>query len=228
MSLKIGLHGFKYFHLYVTSTAKQNFRKIIPDISRRQIQNARQHAKEIGAGETKVPEKLFRCRLDKDRVREFILFISRSTFLQDVAFGTKKAEAELWSNSTHTAVVRTMTTTKIIHLYQQECKQEGKETLNERTCFRIMQVCTASKQKSLQGLDNTLTAGIEAFKTPETLVETLATNGAGATWGRETVQQLRAGKKYLKCDYKCNLGPDEHCPDHCIVCPIRSLPRPVL
>ena len=50
-------------------------------------------------------------------------------------------------------------------------------------------------QKSLQGLDNTSTAGIEAFETLETLVEMLATNGAGATWGRETAQGLRAGKK---------------------------------
>ena len=109
-----------------------------------------------------------------------------------------------------------MTTTKIIHLCQQECKQEGKEPLNERTCFRIMECCSASRQKSLQGLDNTSTDGIEAFETLETLVEMLATNGAGASWGRETAQRLRAGKKYLKCDYKCNLGPDEHCPDHCI------------
>ena len=196
--------------------SQTELQELIPDISRRQIQNARQHVREIGAGETKVPEKLFRCRLDMDKVREFILFISRSTFLQDVAFGTKKLKLNSGVALPIPAVVRTMTTTKIVHLYQQECKQEGKEPLNERTCFRIMQVCSASKQKSLQGLDNTSTAGIEAFETLETLVETLATNGAGATWGRETAQGLRAGKKYLKCDYKCNLGPDEHCPDHCI------------
>ena len=110
------------------------------------------------------------------------------------------------------AVVRMMTTTKIIHLYEQKCKTESKEPLNER----IMEVCSASKKKSPQGLDNPWTPGIEAFETQEMLVETLATNCAGATWGRETAQRLRAVKKYLKCDYKCNLGPDEHCPDHCI------------
>ena len=43
--------------------------ELIPDISRRQIQNARKHASEIGAGETKVPEKLFQCRLDINKVR---------------------------------------------------------------------------------------------------------------------------------------------------------------
>lgn len=122
----------------------------IPDISRRQIQHAGQHAREIGAGETKVPEKLFRCLPDVDRVREFIIFNSRSTFLQDVAFGTKKLKLNSGVTLSIPAVVRTMTTTKIIHLYQQECKQEGKEPLNERTCFRIMQVCSASKQKTLQ------------------------------------------------------------------------------
>ena len=170
----------------------------------------------IGAGGTKVPEKLLRCRLDMDRVREVILFISRSTFLQDVAFGTNKLKLNSGVTLPIPAVVRTMTTTKIIHLYQQECKQVGKEPLNDRTCFRIMQVCSASKQKSLQGLNNTSTAGIEAFEKLETLVETLATNGAGATRGRETAQRLWARKKYLKFAYKCNLGPDERCPDHCI------------
>ena len=72
--------------------SQTELQELIPDISRRQIQNARQHVREIGAGETKVPEKLFRCRLDMDKVKEFILFFSRSTFLQDVAFGTKNLE----------------------------------------------------------------------------------------------------------------------------------------
>ena len=120
--------------------SQTELQELIPDISRRQIQNARQHVREKGAGETKVPVKLFRCRLDVDKVREFILFISRSTFLQDVAFGTKKLKLNSGVTLPIPAVVRTMTTTKIVHLYQQECKQEGKGPLNERTCFRIMQV----------------------------------------------------------------------------------------
>ena len=112
------------------------------------------------------------------------------------------------------AVVRTMTTTKIVHLYQEGCKNEGKVPLKERTCFRIMDVCIASKQKSLQGLDNTSTAGVEAFQTLETLVDNLARNGAGVAWGREIEGGLTAGRQYLKGEYKSHLGPNEDCADH--------------
>ena len=39
--------------------SQPELQELIPDISRRQIQNARQRVGEIGAGETKVPKKLF-------------------------------------------------------------------------------------------------------------------------------------------------------------------------
>ena len=150
-------------------------------------------------------------------MKEFVYFISRSTFLQDVAFGTKTLKLSSGESLPIPALVRTMTTTKIVHLYQQECKRENKAPLKERTCFRIMEVCSASKQKSLQGLDNTSTAGAEAFQTLESLVDTIVKNGAGVTWGRDIGQALTAGRQYLKGEYKSHLGPDECCIDHCTV-----------
>lgn len=112
-------------------------------------------------------------------MKEFVYFISRSTFLQDVAFGTKTLKLSSGESLPIPALVRAMTTTKIVHLYQEECKRENKAPLKERTCFRIMEVCRASKQKSLQGLDNTSTVGAEAFQTLESLVDTLVKNRAG-------------------------------------------------
>ena len=73
-----------------------------------------------------------------------------------------------------------MTAAKIIHLYQDECEREDENALGKRTCYRIIEVCSASKQKSLQGLDNTATAGTEAFELLESLVGQLSSNGAGA------------------------------------------------
>ena len=87
----------------------------------------------------------------------------------------------------------------------------------ERACFRIMDVCIASKQKSLQGLDNTSTAGAEAFQMLETLVDNLARNGANVAWGREIEGGLTAGRQYLKGEHKSHLGPNEDCADHCTV-----------
>ena len=57
---------------------------------------------------------------------------------------------------------------------------------SERTLFRIMEVCDASQQKSLQGLDYIATEGSEAFDIVVQVVDTLVTNGAPADWGKDT------------------------------------------
>ena len=150
-------------------------------------------------------------------MKEFVYFISRSTFLQDVAFGTKTVLLHSGESIPIPALVRTMTTTKIVHLYQQECKSKSKVPLKERTCFRIMEMCSSSKKKSLQGLDNISTVGAEAFQMLETLVDNLARNGARVTWGRDIGRALTAGRQYLKGEYKSHMGPDEDCADHCTV-----------
>lgn len=129
-----------------------------------------------------------------EKVRYFIEFISRSTFLQDVAL-----EQKTWLSSDERipipAVVRIMTATGIIYLYQEECRNVRIEPLKERTCFRLLKICSASKQKSLQGLDDTSTAGEEAFETIASIVENLGRHGAGETWSRATLRSLSAGKK---------------------------------
>ena len=69
----------------------------------------------------------------------------------------------------------------------------------------------------MQGLDNTCTTSEEAFETIASIVENLGRHGAGATWTRENLRSLSAGKNYLKSVYKSHQGPDEPCPDHCTV-----------
>ena len=84
-------------------------------------------------------------------------------------------------------MVRTMTASKIIYLYHEECYEHGVEPLKERTCFRLLEVCSASKQKFLQGLDNMSKTGEEAFETIVSIVENLGRHGANATWTRDTL-----------------------------------------
>ena len=193
------------------------FREFLPEISLQQIKNARKHAERVGRGEVTTNEPIHCCRLDMKKVEGFIDFIARSTFLQYVAFGTKALKLSSGESIVIPALVRTMITAKIIHLYQDECAREDENALGERTCYRIIEVCSASKQKSLKGLDNTTTAGTEAFELLESLVGQLSSNGAGAEWGRQTVKALRSGKMYLKGKYKSHPGPHEQCADHCTV-----------
>ena len=141
----------------------------------------------------------------------------RSTLLQDVAFGTKVLKLSSGEFIVIPALVRTMTAAKVIHLDRDECAREDENALGETTCYRIIEVCSALKQKSLQGLDNTATAGTEAFELLESLVGQLSSTGAGAEWERQTVKALRSGKMYLKGEHKSHLGPHEQCADHCTV-----------
>ena len=129
--------------------SQSELQQLLPGISLRQVKNARKHALEQGRGEPKTRNEIFRCRLNMEKVRDFIEFCSRSTFLQDVAFGTKTLKLSSGERIPIPSVVRTMTASKIIYLYHEECREHDVEPLKERTCFRLLEVCSASKQKSL-------------------------------------------------------------------------------
>ena len=143
------------FPFQPVGTFQSQIQGLLPRISLRQIKNASKHAEDQGPEEPVLKEQIFRCRLDMKKVKDFVEFISRSIFLQDVAFGTKTLKLHSGRSIPIPALFRTMMAAKIVHLYQEECKSENKDPLKERTCFRIIGVCSASKQKSLQGLDNT-------------------------------------------------------------------------
>ena len=43
----------------------------------------------------------------------------------------------------------------------------------------------------------------------------LQENGVDVTWANSIKQDLKAGKRYLKTDYKTHTGSKERCKDHC-------------
>ena len=98
--------------------SQSELQQLIPGISFRQVKNARKHASERGRGEPKTRSEIFRCRLNMVKVRDFIEFFSRSTFLQDVAFRRKTLKRSSGERIPIPSVVRTMTVSKIIYLYQ--------------------------------------------------------------------------------------------------------------
>ncbi|CAH3153189.1 unnamed protein product [Porites lobata] len=99
-----------------------------------------------------------------------------------------------------------MTASKIIYLYHEECREHCVEPLKEHTCFCLLEVCSTSKQKSLQGLDSTSTTGEEAYEVTASIVENV-----------DTLRSLWAGRNYLKSVYKSPLGLEEPCADHSTV-----------
>ena len=80
----------------------------------------------------------------------------------------------------------------------QYCKQEQFEPTSERSLYRILEVCSASMQKSLAGLDYITAEGTEAIDNLIKTIETLAENGADKTWGTIAERKLKEVKRYFK------------------------------
>lgn len=107
-------------------------------LTRWQIKQARNHAKEKGPG---LPqEKTFhhRIRLPMAEVDHFIDFINRPYFYQDVAYGTRVIKLETGEKLTMPNVVRTVTRSTMIHQYLQYCDEQDFSPLSVRTLYKIL------------------------------------------------------------------------------------------
>lgn len=63
--------------------------------------------------------------------------------------------------------IRKLIPARIIAQYLTICDESGFKPASTRTLFRILDVCSASTRKSLQGLDNYTADGSEAFENLE-------------------------------------------------------------
>lgn len=81
--------------------------------------------------------------------------------------------------------------------------------------YRIIEVCTASQQKSLAGLDNTTAEGNDTIDNMAEIVTSLGIHGAEDDWVKDAQRRLKEGKRYLKTEFKAHIGWEEGCRDHC-------------
>ena len=202
--------------LFANDFTRTGLQELIPGLSKWRIDQARLHATETGKGQPVSTQPLFRQRIDQAKIDHFIEYISQPEFIQDVAFGTKTMKLDSGENILIPAVIRTMIPSRIISQYKCHCVFQQFQPASDRSLWKMLQVCSASMQKSLQGLDNLTADGAEAFDNVSKVVDTLVESGAGEQWGKEVHKQLVEGKRYLKADYKSHVGTGEHCKDHCI------------
>ena len=126
--------------------------------------------------------------------------------LQDVAFGTKNLRLDTGESIIIPAVVRTMIPSRMVEQYSVYCKEQNFEPAGQRSLFRIIEVCGASMQKSLQGLDNTTAEGTEAIDTIIEVAKTLVDHGSEVTWLKSAEQNIKGIKRYLKTEFKSHVG----------------------
>ena len=202
--------------LFVNAFSKSQLMEIIiSGISKRQIDDARRHANLRGPGKPSNAPEIIRVRLDATKTDHFLRFISSAFLLQNVSYGTKSLKLDSGEKFLIPAAIRTLIPSRIIKQYRSYCESVAFEPYSERTLFRILEACYASKKVSLQGLNYIATEDAEAFDQLKSIVNVLQDNGVDVTWANSIKQDLKAGKRYLKTDYKTHTGSKERCKDHC-------------
>ena len=95
------------------------------------------------------------------------------------------------------AVIRTMIPSRIIEQYSVYYKEQNFEPAGQRSLYGIIEVCGASMQKSLQGLDNATAEGTVAIDNSTDVLKTLGDYGSEATWVKDAEQKIKVAKRYL-------------------------------
>ena len=185
------------------------------NLSDRQIKKARAHSSSEGHGIpiTKIPQQ--RIRLDKCQLDHFLEFTSRPYFYQDVAFGNRKLKLDSGEELVMPNIVRTVARCTIINQYLDFCKEENFSSMSCATMWRVLEVQEASQRKSLKGLDDTNTDGVDGFEVINKILDELEEVGADKEWCTQTGKMLKEAKLYLNRSYRGHCQEESRCPDHC-------------
>ena len=94
----------------------------------------------------------------------FIDCVSQPALLQDVAYGTRKLKLDSGETILMPDVIRTVIPSRIVKQYKIFCETINFSPLSDSTLFKILNVCGASQQKSMEGLYYIATDGVVAFE----------------------------------------------------------------
>jgi hypothetical protein len=123
--------------------------------------------------------------------------------VQDLLFGEKFLKLSSNVQVKVPNIIRTMIPAQIVKQYKSHCDESGFSPISRSTLCRILNVCSASVRKSLQGLDNFSAEGTKAFEELQEIIEKLGDEcGEGFTWAKKQNEKLKKAKRYLKTDYK--------------------------
>ena len=114
---------------------------MLPSLSKWGIDQARQHATEVGQGQPLAKVSIVRKRITSVQVDHFIDFISRPEMMQDVAFGTKTLKLDSLEHIVIPAVVRIAIPSRIIEQYITYCEQQEFEPAGQRSLYRMIKAC---------------------------------------------------------------------------------------
>lgn len=140
-------------------------------------------------------------RVDRKQVDHFINFITSGHLIQDLLCGEKRVKLTS-GKEIKVANIRTMIPQRVAEQYTSFCNKTEFVPFSKRTMLRVLSECSASVRKPLQGLDNYAAEGARAFDDLAGIVENISTNVELDAKKAEVLDVLKAGKLYLKGEYK--------------------------
>ena len=176
--------------------------KFIPGITEYRFKQARLHIFKYGRGAPVPVQRSPRMRLDECQLDHFLSFITSPHVIQDLPFGQRYFQLANGQVLECPNVIRSMIPQRIVMQYTQFCKEAGTKPLSPSTALRILSVCTATVRKSLQGLDYISADGAKAFDDLAGLLSKLKNHGCDQLSISSCETALKAGKQYIKTDYK--------------------------
>ena len=176
--------------------------EFIPGLTSYRYTVANLHRLEYGRGAPVPVQQSTRLRIERQQLDHFLGFITSPHIVQDLPFGEKVLHLSSGSTITVPNVIRTMIPQRIVQQYTNYCQEYNYPTFSQRTMLRILSDCSASVRKSLQGLDYFAAEGAKAFEDLSVVLERVAPLGHGQDWEKDMNDALKAGKMYLKGDYK--------------------------
>ena len=189
-------------------TGVASFRAIsefIPGLTEYRYTVANLHRVQYGRNAPVPTKESPRLRIDPKQLDHFLGFITSPHLVQDLPFGEKHLQLSSGKIITVPNVIRTMIPERIVMQYTQYCCETNYKPFSRRTMLRILSECSASVRQSLQGLDFFAAEGARAFGDLASIVENVSLlRDDGGEWSARIMDTLKAGKLYLKSDYKVN------------------------
>ena len=151
---------------------------------------ARHHTLLHGRGSPVTVGKTTRVRVSADKLDHFLTFITSSQIIQDLPFGEKTMKLSSGTKITVPNVIRTLVPEQVAQQYQSYCQETGFDPMSHSSLCRILNVCSASIRKSLQGLNYFTADGAKAFDDVQEVIEKLGHVGEGHAYQIENCQTL--------------------------------------
>ena len=159
-----------------------------------------------GGGAEVEARSMPRMYVSASQLDHFLDFITTEHITQELPIGERTLKLSSEEKITVLNVVRKVILERVVEQYNLFCTETGFAPMGRSTLHNILDDCSVSVRNSLQGLNYFTAQGTQAFDDLESVVDKFGEDcGMGSAWVKEKKEQLKEGKRYLKCDYKVPL-----------------------